>query len=591
MKRTTFIVLLLTVIVLLPLLGWGAYLAAREIERREFESLLEETPKKIVEGMSLEEKVGQIIHIGMSGKKIGPTVIKEIQKYRVGGVILFAANFGTAANLKKLNTDLQKLAIESNGIPLLISTDQEGGRVLRIGPDGTTQFPGAMALGQTGEPQYAEDVGVVTGYELRKLGVNIVLAPVLDVNNNPANPVINVRSFGSNPEVVTEMGTALARGLRRSLSVPVIKHFPGHGDTDTDSHLALPTITRDLPALEATELIPFRAAIQEDAEVVMTAHILFGSLDKDNPATLSKAIIGGLLRDKLGFQGLVMTDAMEMHAISKRYTNRVSVKKAFAAGVDIILLTSDGEIVTEMYSSLLRAFQDGELSVEQLDAAVERQIRLKFRRGLFHRLKSPRLAAHERAQEIAGYFEARETRARAIYESVLQKYADQKTSLNESVSRAGIASLRKEFAGVSAAERENVYALMYSKTAYTRAIELGLPKERVIRMRKPSDMYTMLKKRRAGQTWLVEIPGDRHIASYNRLIKILETSPKNAPGKQYSGKTVALHTGNPFLKIRVPKDGAVLAGFSPTTATRRALVYRALVGQPVRQADLILPPE
>ncbi|MEQ9364104.1 MAG: glycoside hydrolase family 3 N-terminal domain-containing protein, partial [Leptospirales bacterium] len=423
------------------------------------------------------------------------------------------------------------------------------------------------------------------------LGVNLVLAPVLDVNNNPANPVINVRSFGSNPEVVTQMGTALARGLRRSLSVPVIKHFPGHGDTDTDSHLALPTITRDLPALEKTELVPFRAAIQEDAEIVMTAHILFGSLDKEYPATLSKEIIGGLLREKLGFQGLVMTDAMEMHAISKQYTNRVSVKKAFAAGVDIILLTSDGAIVTEMYSSLLRGFQDGELSVEQLDAAVERQIRLKFRRGLFHQMQSPRLAAHPRAKDVAGYFEAREKRAQAIYESTLQKYKDQKTTLNEAVSRDAVSSLRKEFAGISAAERENVYALLYSQECYARAIELGLPPERVTRMRRSSDMYAMLKRRQAGQIWLVEIPGDRHIASYNRLISIIESSPKSAPGKQYSGRTIALHTGNPFLKIRVPKDGAVLAAFSPTAASRRALVYRALVGKPVRQADLILPPE
>ncbi len=591
MKRSTLYLILGAVIVLLPLLSWGAYLVAREVERQEFEEHLEKTPKEIVAAMSLEEKVGQIIHIGMSGKKIGPTVIKEIQKYRVGGVILFAANFGTADRLKKLNQDLQKLAIDSNGIPLLISTDQEGGRVLRIGADGTAQFPGAMALGQTGEPQYAEDVGLVTGFELRELGVNLVLAPVLDVNNNPANPVINVRSFGSNPDIVTTMGTALARGLRKSLSVPVIKHFPGHGDTDTDSHLALPTITRDLPALEETELVPFRAAIKENAEVVMTAHILFGQLDKENPATLSREIIGGLLREKLGFRGLVMTDAMEMHAISKRYTNKVSVKKAFAAGIDIILLTSDGAIVTEMYSSLLRGFQDGELSLERLDAAVERQIRLKFRRGLFHRLDSPRLAAHPRAKDVARHFDEREKSARKLYDETRKKYEDRKTTLNEVVSRDAISSLRKEFEGITAADREKVHALLYSQEAYARAIELGLPKDRVSRMRKPSDMYTMLKRRRAGQIWLVEIPGDRHIASYNRLISILEKSPKSQAGKQYSGRTIALHTGNPFLKIRVPKAGAVLAAFSPTTASRRALVYRALLGEPVRQADLILPPE
>ena len=591
MKRTTLLLILTGVLVLIPLLGWGTCLLARAAERQAFEELLEQAPKDIVASMTLEEKVGQVIHIGMAGKRVNAQVIKEIQDYKVGGVILFAANFGTAANLKELNTDLQKLALKANGIPLLISTDQEGGRVLRIGPDGTAQFPGAMALGQTAEPQYAEDVGVVTGYELRKLGVNLVLAPVLDVNNNPRNPVINVRSFGSNPEVVTRMGTALARGLRESLSVPVIKHFPGHGDTDTDSHLALPRIGRDLAALEQTELVPFRAAIQENAEIVMTAHILFGSLDKENPATLSKDIIGNLLRKQLGFDGLVMTDAMEMHAIAKQYTNRVSVKKAFAAGVDIILLTSDGPIVTEMYTSLLRAFQDGELSVDQLNQSVERQIRLKFRRGLFHEHNSQRLAEKARAKEVAEYFQAREERADQVYAATIKKYTDKGTTLNETVSRAAITSLRKEFPGVPPAERANVHALLYSAEMYLKAIELGLPPERVHRMTGASGMYSMLKLRKAGETWLVEIPGDRHVDSYNRLIGILEASPKSAPGKQYAGPTIALHTGNPFLNIRVPKNGAVLASYSPTEESKRALVYRAMLGEPIRQADLTLPPE
>lgn len=591
MNRTTLIFILSGVFLLTPLAGWGACLFARSVEQQAFEELLNETPRGMVAGMSLEEKVGQIIHIGMSGKQVNATVIKEIQKYRVGGVILFKANFGTAERLKKLNADLQKLAIEANGIPLLISTDQEGGRVLRIGPDGTIQFPGAMTIGQAGVAQYAEDIGVVTGHELRELGVNLVLAPVLDVNNNPANPVINIRSFGSNSEIVTDMGIALARGLRKSLSIPTIKHFPGHGDTDTDSHLALPRINRGLEDLEKVELIPFRRAIADDAEIVMTAHILFDSLDKENPATLSKAIIGGLLREKLGFQGLVMTDAMEMHAISKRYTNRVSAKKAFAAGVDIVLLTSDGAIVTEMYNSLLAGFKSGELSVEQLDRSVERQIALKFRRGLFHRHESPRLAAGPRAKDVATYYREREDRAVKLYKDTLAKYTDKGTTLNDTVSQAGVASLRKEFAGIKAEDLPKVHALFFSSEMYNHAVKLGLSRDRIRRIRSTRDFYSMLKKRKAGQTWLVEVPSDRQVNAYNRLIGIMDRSPKSAAGKQYSGQTIALHSGNPFLKIRVPENGAVLSSFSPTAASRRALLDRALSGEPVKQADLTLSPE
>lgn len=577
------IIILVAAVVLLPLLGVGACLVAQEIEERRLQALLEDTPKDIVAKMSLEEKVGQIIHIGMQGKRLNPLVQREIKQYRVGGVILFAANFGNAKDIEKLCDDLQEKSLEATGIPLFISTDQEGGRVVRVAEDGTVQFPSAMALGQTGNPELAEDAGLVTGYELRKIGINLVLAPVLDVNNNPKNPVINVRSFGSQPELVSEVGTAHARGLRRSLSVPVIKHFPGHGDTDTDSHLALPRIPRDLDALEKTELVPFRRAIGEGAEVVMTAHILFDSLDTENPATLSREIIEGLLRKKLGFEGLVMTDAMEMHAISKRYTNKVSAKKAFAAGADVILLTSDGPIVTEMFDSLLAGFQSGELSMEQLDRAVLRQIELKFRRGLFHKWQAPRTPADAQLKE---HFAQLEQRALQAYENVAAKYARSGLSLNETISRAGVASLRKAFDGIAAAQRDQVRVIFRSGIMRAEARNLGIAPEHIYTANRSSDLYLVLKKRKAGEIWIVETD-NAWLSLYNRLVGILESSALD----RYQGPLIALHVGNPFLAVRVPNNGAVLASFSPTTESRRALVFRALSGEPVRAADITLPEE
>ncbi len=577
------VIILIAALVLVPLLGVGACLVAQEIEERRLQTLLEQTPKDIVSRMSLEEKVGQIIHIGMRGKRLNPLVQREIKDYKVGGVILFAANFGNAKEIQKLCEDLQEKSLEATGIPLFISTDQEGGRVVRVDEDGTVQFPSAMALGQTGNPELAEDAGLVTGYELRKIGINLVLAPVLDVNNNPKNPVINVRSFGSRPELVSEIGTAHARGLRRSLSVPVIKHFPGHGDTDTDSHLALPRIPRDLDALEKTELVPFRKAIGEGAEAVMTAHILFDSLDKENPATLSREIIEGLLRKKLGFDGLVMTDAMEMHAISKRYTNKVSAKKAFAAGADVILLTSDGPIVTEMYDSLLEGFQSGELSVEQLDRAVERQVTLKFRRGLFHKWQAPRTPTDAQLKE---YFANLEDRARQAYENVEAKYAKRGVTLNETISRAGVASLRKAFEGIPAAERDNVHVIFRSGIMRAEARNLGIAPANIYTARRSSDLYLVLKKRKAGEIWIVETD-NAWLSSYNRLVRILEASALD----RYKGQLIALHVGNPFLPMRVPANGAVLASFSPTIESRKALVFRALNGESVPAADLTLPEE
>lgn len=575
-------------LILIPALGFGAYLWAERAREERLQALLKQAPRELVARMSLEEKVGQILHIGVRGDQVDATMLQQIRAYKPGGVILFAHNFSDAGGLQAsklqgLTSGLQSAALESYGLPLFISTDQEGGRVNRVGPPGVERYPAAMAIGQTGKPELAEEVGLATAYRLRKLGVNMVLAPVLDVNNNPRNPVINTRSFGSTPKVVTSMGGALARGVRLAYATPVLKHFPGHGDTDTDSHYALPVIRKTVEEMQDLELAPFRAAIEDGARVVMTAHILFEKIDPKNPATLSPKIMRELLREQMGFDGVIMTDAMEMDAIDQRYPHGTAARQAFQASVDVLLYTGSSRYVREAYFSLLKGFQSGELDVKALDAAVERQIALKLERGLFHRLQAPRTPE---SQELAEWVAKRERDADRAYANVLEKYQPTGLTLNQAVSREAVVALRRPYAGLPEDAREKTHLVFFTQTMRQAALAAGLPEDRLHRGVRSSDVYQVLRKRKAGEVWLVET-SDYRAAAWNRLVRVLDKSPE----ERLQGPTIALHSGNPFLQLHVPEEGAVLLGFAPTEASLEALVHRALANRPAPAADLSFLPD
>ncbi|MCB1321704.1 MAG: beta-glucosidase [Leptospiraceae bacterium] len=581
-------------ILLLVLVGFVATTSiasycTREIRSQSFEQRLDEVPARIVARMTLEEKVGQLIHIGMVGKRPAGGVINNISKYRVGGVIHFAANFGTADEIRVLNNGLQQHSIATTGIPLLISTDQEGGRVYRVGADGVEQFPGAMALGQTGNELYAEDVGFITGYRLRNLGINFVLAPVVDVNNNPDNPVINTRSPGSDPELVSRIGVAYVRGMHDSLAIPVIKHFPGHGDTDVDSHLALPRINRTLEQLESTELKPFRAAIQDGgAEVVMSAHILFPALDTENPATLSPYILKELLRKQLHFDGIIISDAMEMDAISKRYSYAEAAVRAFQAGIDIILLTGEGPYIDQIYSSLLSAFQTGRLPIADLNRAVERQVELKLTSGLFHKWKAPFIEDPRVIPDVlaaANHFQQKEQNARNHLAAIERRYTEKGTNLNIQVSRDSITSLRKPFHGIEPDTRTHAVLLSSQSIMRAEARSMSISTERLLWKSNSNDIYALLRTRQKGQIWLVELSTYSDLQIWNRAISRINANAELSS----KGAIIGLYSGNPFMEITIPTNGAVLASYSTTEESRKALVYRALSGHYVKQADLMLP--
>ncbi|MFJ8164955.1 glycoside hydrolase family 3 protein [Streptomyces sp. NPDC096136] len=311
------------------------------------------------------------------------TAAELVARYHLGGVVYFAWAHNTRSprQIAALSNGLQRAAAGSGaGVPLLLSVDQEHGAVARIGRPATL-FPGAMALGAGGSPADARRAARVAGAELAALGIRQDYAPVADVNVNPANPVIGVRSFGSDPRAVAELAAAQVRGYQGAGVAATAKHFPGHGDTETDSHVGLPVVRHSRAQWEELDEPPFRAAVRAGADVVMTAHIVFPALDPSgDPATLSRPIVTGILRERLGFRGVVVTDALDMAGVRQKYgDDRVPVL-ALKAGCDQLLNAPDLGLA---YRSVLAAVGSGELTRERVEESVLRILEVKARRGLF----------------------------------------------------------------------------------------------------------------------------------------------------------------------------------------------------------------
>ena len=333
------------------------------------------------EGMTLEEQIGQVLMVGFWGDTPSQEVIDLISRYHVGNVLLFSRNVREAGQILELTASLQAMAKEAGQrYPLFIAIDQENGIVQRLG-EAATIFPGNMALGAIGSNEIAFKVALATGRELQALGINMNLAPVVDVNNNAANPVIGVRSFGEDAQQVARLGAAMVRGYAAAGILSCLKHFPGHGDTAVDSHLALPLIPYDLERLEALELVPFRGGIEAGAECVMIAHVSFPALTSQDmlPATLSPDIVQGLLREKLGFSGVILSDCMEMRAISDTFGTERAAVTALQAGIDLVLVSHTYTRQRGSIEAILAAVETHELSPQAIQQAAERVLRLKAR--------------------------------------------------------------------------------------------------------------------------------------------------------------------------------------------------------------------
>ncbi|MDQ6418359.1 beta-N-acetylhexosaminidase [Paenibacillus sp. LHD-117] len=326
---------------------------------------------------SLKEKIGQLFVFGFHGYEPTAEISQLINEYGIGGAIYFTRNVKDAEQVHGLSAKLQAHAAEAGRPPLFIAIDQEGGMVARL-VDGVTLMPGNMALGATGSAEAARETARVCGEELRQLGITLNYAPCIDVNNNPDNPVINVRSYSDRSEVVSELGAAAVEGYQSARVAATVKHFPGHGDTSVDSHHALPVLPHSRERLDAIELLPFRAAIEAGTDCIMTAHVVLPALEPSGvPSTLSENVLTGLLRGELGYDGVVVTDCLEMSAIDEHYGPAQGAVMAIKAGADMVLVSHTIDKQRAALEAVAAAVESGELAEARIDEALNRIMRLK----------------------------------------------------------------------------------------------------------------------------------------------------------------------------------------------------------------------
>ena len=338
--------------------------------------------------MNLKEKVGQLFMLGFHGTEVSKDLRTLFQHYHPGGVILFSRNLQEPSQAAHLVNALQKLA---PAMPLFVAIDQEGGRVARL-PKGFTVFPGQGALGRAGTVELAYSFAEVTAKELRAIGVNMNLTPVLDINSHPENPIIGDRAFGNDPLQVETLGLAVIAGLQDNGVLACGKHFPGHGDTTTDSHHELPIVPHGLERLREIELRPFVHCFQNGLAAVMSAHVKYPALDPEFPATLSPAIMTDLLRSQLHFKGLALTDDLEMHAVVDHYSIEEAAIRSLQAGADILLICKDQEQQVAAMDAVYHAVKKDEISELRLQHAVLRGLEAKERFLLPYKSADPKSA-------------------------------------------------------------------------------------------------------------------------------------------------------------------------------------------------------
>lgn len=330
-----------------------------------------------INNLTIKEKIGQLAMFGIESTEITEDTINLIKEYKVGNIILFARNVASPKQLFLLNQNLQKLALKELGIPLFISIDQEGGMVTRIF-NGSTFFPGAMTISATNNPENAYQIGQIMGKELSALGINMNLAPIYDVNNNPHNPVIGVRSFSDDPKVVSKYAWEFSKGLQENNVFATAKHFPGHGDTNVDSHLGLPRIDYDREYLDNFEFYPFKYAIDRGIKAIMSSHINFPKLTNDElPATLSKKIMTDLLRTEFKFEGLIVSDGMGMKGIVDNYSEAEGCLRGINAGLNLVCVCHPYSPRREALEYLYEAYEKGTLTDEVINERVLRVLKFK----------------------------------------------------------------------------------------------------------------------------------------------------------------------------------------------------------------------
>ena len=562
-----------------------AKLAAQAAEKRSKDADLWVT--RTLAKMTLDEKIGQLIFTSFNAAYMS-TDSDEFERLRhlvrdlkVGGIHVFGSAealpqvmlnpvWGGGPASRKGDpyaaaTTLNRLQSES-AIPLLTSGDFEGGAAYIL--NGATRLPRAMVIGATGDEQMAFKAGVVAATEARAVGVNIDFYPVVDVNNNPRNPIINLRSFGEDPAFVSKMAVAYIRGIQSTGAFATAKHFPGHGDTNVDTHLGLAVINHPREHLDQVELVPFKAAIAAGVDAVMSSHIILPALDPTAgiPATLSRPILTGLLRNELKFNGLIFTDSMTMDAISKMFSHDKAAAMAVKAGVDFVLHSPDDDAA---FKGIKAAVAAGEISVAQINASVERILRAKARLGLHV----------NRQVDVAAIAEKFGTRAHA--------------QIAQEINDRGLTLIKDERNQVPLAAPREANVLYLSVLDYASGWREGIPSRTIV---------PELKKRWPNLT-SVEVT-DRTTASEYELIRALTRRADAVVAgvfvriASFSGRMdlsqpqialldsvaaqnkpfVTVCFGNPYTATFLPKLPAVLLGYEFSDFTERAAA-KALAGE------------
>ena len=337
-------------------------------------------------------KIGQRFMIGFDGFEASADVKRLIREYGVGHIIYFARNIASPEQVAELSRELQACARDAGqDLPLVIGVDQEGGRVARMGPPWTV-WPPLRALGRIGSDDMARRMGEALAAECRSCGINCDFIPNLDVDTNPDNPIIGNRSFGTDTDLVGRLGAAMIRGLQAGRVIGSAKHFPGHGDTDSDSHLELPLVGLPRTRLYDVEIRPFRKAIEAGVATVMMAHILYPDLDESLPASLSPTVVEGILRKELKYEGVVLTDDLEMKAVAARWKPAESAVLAMKAGCDVLPVCSKHDAQVDAMEGAIRALESEEITWDSMDVSGARIRRMKEQFLLPHRDPSPKEA-------------------------------------------------------------------------------------------------------------------------------------------------------------------------------------------------------
>jgi len=527
----------------------------------------------VLSTLTLEEKAGQLLMPWMlgdfspEGSASEQRLSELVADNHLGGVII------SVGSPTEVAVKLNKLQAGSK-IPLLVAADLETGAGFRFqgavylpGPiplGGATEFPSLMALGATGDEGLAQEMGRVTAVEARALGVHVPFAPVLDVNNNPANPIINIRSFGEDPAEVARLGAAFVRGVQEAEGIATGKHFPGHGDTETDSHSDLPVINVSRERLDSVELRPFQAAIDEGIGGIMTAHLSLPALTGDDgeATTLSPEVMTGLLREEMGFDGLIFTDAMDMYAIDRRYSRGEAAVRALEAGVDVLLMPPSPEAARE---GIVSAVLEGRLSQQRLDASVLRVLRAKEALGLHEDREVP-------VEEVARRVGIPE------HEAVAQEIADRSITLLKNENNL-LPLLGTRSARVLSVTFRGPTDLMAGRVLNTR-LRSKYPRmvmANVDRDTRP-DVYDGLLGR-ARNSNLVVVSLFVTVVSYSGTVAIPEETVEFIRKLSEEGIShVVISFGNPYLLADFPDAQAYLLGWSGADVSQRAAA-RALFGE------------